>query len=1362
MKTRRLILLGAVVLLAVGAVFLLVKTASHNVGAAGITLVQKASSTVTSAASLTTAFPSAVTSGNLIVVTIASWPNAPTNVTDTVGNAYSLAGAVTTDGGGAKTSIYYAKNITGGTDSVKVSTASGTEITVDVAEFAGADPTSPLDATAGGSGNSTAPSSGSMSPAASGELIVGVSTHDAQNTVTSAGTGFTMVANPIDNPLNNQPAAMEYQVQAVAAPIAAAFTLGTADNWGARGATFKAAAQGPTPGAGDVVLLYDGATLPSGWSCISCVSGDQFFGVFPRASSTYGASTGGSDTGTHTATFISMTTGASTAVDSQAGSNFPLATHTHAVSNIAVSTADIRPPFKNLRFIEAHNPAQLPAGAIGMFDVSSSSLPSGWTYYSAMAGNYLRGENATTTGGSATHTHTITATLGAANNGLLNANRNSLSVAGGSHTHTVSGSTPAANNAPPFITVVFAKLNATSSIPNGLIAMFGATPLPSNWTSVSDVGDDFNGFLIKGGDTYGATGGSATHTHATTTITSSGPSGTTSDPRSGSRNNAASASHTHNVTFTLDTQSSWPLYRDVIFAKYSNIPNPVVTQDHYQWYANANTITPSVTAASADAALAESGANPAAIRLRMNLAVATSSLATSTIFKLQFSTSQSGPWSDVGSVGSSTTWIGYDNASVSDGAALTSLILSSSTVKETYQENEPAAATPNAIPANGHGEWDWSLAPNGTVANMTYYFRVAYSDGTALDGYNRYPTFTTGPAVTIIFWDGASIPAGWTCISCNVSDPFYQAFPMGSSTYGASILGSDTGTHTVTYVSQTTGASAGGVSNNTGGSSLPEAGHVHPVTNISISTDDIKPPYESLKFIEALNPTQLPAGAIAAFDISSSSLPSGWTYYSSMAGRYLRGDNVVATGGSATHTHTITATLAAPVDTLQLVNKNTLTVAGSAHTHTVSGQTPSAPNQPPYRNVVFAQLGSTGSIPNDMIAMFDGAPSSTLWSVMSGVGQDLNGRMLQGSDTYGGSGGSATHTHATTTITSSGPSNTSNDPASSGGSSDFAAASNHTHDVTFTTDSQSSLPRYREVIFAKYIAGSPTLTQAHYQWFTNGNNITPGSSLAALDTPASGVASGSTIRLRMNVGVTINPLFAAGQAFKLQFATATGGPWSDVGAIGSALVWRGFDNASVTNGSTIPTFLLTSSTVTESYVEQNNSPANPNAVASGNWGEWDWVVQQNSATPNQTYYFRMVKSDGTALDTYSTYPSLTTQVLYQTSGSLTSDVIDTASTNGVAPNSIYFEGSMPVNTSVTFQFAASNSPSGPWSYVAWNPSTLGCDTSSFYAPIGALSQVEIKAACHNNKRYLRYKVYLSTTDNAVTPRVDRVILNYAQ
>lgn len=114
---------------------------------------------------------------------------------------------------------------------------------------------------------------------------------------------------------------------------------------------------------------------------------------------------------------------------------------------------------------------------------------------------------------------------------------------------------------------------------------------------------------------------------------------------------------------------------------------------------------------------------------------------------------------------------------------------------------------------------------------------------------------------------------------------------------------------------------------------------------------------------------------------------------------------------------------------------------------------------------------------------------------------------------------------------------------------------------------------------------------------------------------------------------------------------------------------------------------------------------------------------------------------------------------YAVSGFLYSHIIDTQIQGGTTPNAILWRGTEPAGTRVKFQFASSNATSGPWNYLGWN--------GFFCSPIGSYSgasgkAIEIKAACHVNERYLRYKVILETDDTTITPVVEEIVLNYAR
>jgi hypothetical protein len=89
------------------------------------------------------------------------------------------------------------------------------------------------------------------------------------------------------------------------------------------------------------------------------------------------------------------------------------------------------------------------------------------------------------------------------------------------------------------------------------------------------------------------------------------------------------------------------------------------------------------------------------------------------------------------------------------------------------------------------------------------------------------------------------------------------------------------------------------------------------------------------------------------------------------------------------------------------------------------------------------------------------------------------------------------------------------------------------------------------------------------------------------------------------------------------------------------------DNASPADGSALtsnandPTH-SGDTVVNQTYIESNdftNSEAN---IPSGQDGKWDFSLIDNGAPANTTFCFRVVRSNGTALDTYSVYPEITT------------------------------------------------------------------------------------------------------------------------
>ena len=169
---------------------------SSSAFAATITYVQGNSATPqTSQTSVTVTYTAAQAAGDLNVVAV-GWNDSTATVTkvaDKSGNSYLLAVGPTIQSGIATQSIYYAKNIlpaAAGANIVTV-TFSTAAVAPDIRilEYAGADPNSPVDVTAAGSGSSGTSSSGAATTTNATDLIFGANL--VQTVTTGAGSGFT-------------------------------------------------------------------------------------------------------------------------------------------------------------------------------------------------------------------------------------------------------------------------------------------------------------------------------------------------------------------------------------------------------------------------------------------------------------------------------------------------------------------------------------------------------------------------------------------------------------------------------------------------------------------------------------------------------------------------------------------------------------------------------------------------------------------------------------------------------------------------------------------------------------------------------------------------------------------------------------------------------------------------------------------------------------------------------------------------------------------------------------------------------------------------------------------------------------------
>jgi len=212
-------------------------------GTAPISFAQVSSgpSTIQSSnSSVAVPYGKAQTAGDLNIVAVGWGDSSSTisSVTDSLGNTYSLAVGPTSISN-LQQSIYYAKNIAGGSNTVTVTfNQAAAYPDVRILEYSGLDTISPLNVTAAAVGSGTSASSGSANTTAPNELIFGAGT--CANEFSGPGSGFT---NRIINIYGN--IAEDEVVSRIGGYAATAINSG--GGWVMQMATFKAAGSLPAP-----------------------------------------------------------------------------------------------------------------------------------------------------------------------------------------------------------------------------------------------------------------------------------------------------------------------------------------------------------------------------------------------------------------------------------------------------------------------------------------------------------------------------------------------------------------------------------------------------------------------------------------------------------------------------------------------------------------------------------------------------------------------------------------------------------------------------------------------------------------------------------------------------------------------------------------------------------------------------------------------------------------------------------------------------------------------------------------------------------------------------------------------------------
>lgn len=201
----------------------------------------------------------------------------------------------------------------------------------------------------------------------------------------------------------------------------------------------------------------------------------------------------------------------------------------------------------------------------------------------------------------------------------------------------------------------------------------------------------------------------------------------------------------------------------------------------------------------------------------------------------------------------------------------------------------------------------------------------------------------------------------------------------------------------------------------------------------------------------------------------------------------------------------------------------------------------------------------------------------------------------------------------------------------------------------------------------------------------------------------------------------------------------SGWAWND------EIGWISFFWGNASANPSAPTTALCSA-----YESLNYSPACGVTISSGNFYGWAWNdevgwIDFNCGNPADSIC-------GNSFDVVTSWaPSAAT-------GTLDSQIFDTGVAGGAQLNSVIWKGTASSTTLVAFQFAVSNSTSGPWNYVGPDGTSNTYYGGSGYGP-GTPIPINNYSL---TGRYFRYRVTLTTNvAQTLTPRVQSVIVNWS-
>jgi hypothetical protein len=250
---------------------------------------------------------------------------------------------------------------------------------------------------------------------------------------------------------------------------------------------------------------------------------------------------------------------------------------------------------------------------------------------------------------------------------------------------------------------------------------------------------------------------------------------------------------------------------------------------------------------------------------------------------------------------------------------------------------------------------------------------------------------------------------------------------------------------------------------------------------------------------------------------------------------------------------------------------------------------------------------------------------------------------------------------------------------------------------------------YSGILYWLFSKFTTDYTQIHYRWRNDDGSESSATWAAGEDTAISNLAKNTIRRLRFeisNEGWTRG----GGIQFKIQYAQAVscaGASYSDV-PTDTSLAWQIADSTNLTDGAATtnvsPGLTDENASFVAGQVKDTSNLTSAITITSENFTEIEYSLKAtNNAVDGGSYCFRLVKGDGSPLDSYSVFPQATiapaatvscsTNISSTSFPTLTSFSVSTASPN--ASTTISCSGTV-AGCSLFVKDAGSGSNPGLW------------------------------------------------------------------